>query len=78
MSAITPDDLFDWAANRDAMYDAGYERGAPGDAAAVDGPIARSVVCPICERAMEFWPMRCDGIYQAFAVCVPCDKAMEF
>ena len=77
MSTITPDDLFDWRDHRIELEAAGYERRAPGDAAAIDGPIARAVVCPICDRGMEFWPMfRRD--YLAFAVCVPCDKALEF
>lgn len=77
--SITPEDLFDWAYHRDSMGEAGYERRAPGDAASVDGPIARSVTCPICERRMQFWPMTSpSGTYYAYAVCEPCDKAMEF
>lgn len=74
---VDPADLFDWRDNRLSLEEAGYERGAPGDAAEVDGPIARACVCPICGRQMEYWPMR-GPAYLAHAVCEPCDKALEF
>ena len=76
---LDPDDLFDWRNRHAELEEAGYRPGFPGDAADVDGQIARSCICPMCDRPMEYRPMMRPGdAYYAFAVCVPCDRSMEF